>query len=279
MSVELTAKTSAFGVEAGQPTYRLRQARYYELAVDVATFASKRFNATGRKTRLVDVGVYNGLSRRYIEVHPGAEHIEWHGVDIFPQGYKLVYKHRDWTLHDYDLEGGLPGLESNHFDVVLCEQVLEHLHNPQVALADLGRVLAPGGLLIVGVPIFPDGVHLVRKHVVPLCDRLLNKQEPRGHVQAFSKRTFVQMMRGACEADIQKARGFRILSGGVLRPLEYCRWWWRLNRSIGSVIPSLCTEVQIVASKSRPSRAADLPAIAGKITPAPALQTPRRRAA
>jgi hypothetical protein len=40
-----------------------------------------------------------------------------------------------------------------------------------------------------------------------------------------------------------------MLSGGVLRPLENYRWWWRLGRVTGRIAPALCTEIQVVAVK------------------------------
>lgn len=41
---------------------------------------------------------------------------------------------------------------SDHFDAVICSEVLEHLPRPADALAQIHRVLKPGGVLIVTVP-------------------------------------------------------------------------------------------------------------------------------
>ncbi|MDD4319309.1 MAG: methyltransferase domain-containing protein [Candidatus Peribacteraceae bacterium] len=42
------------------------------------------------------------------------------------------------------------------FDVVLCTEVLEHLHTPERAIAEMRRVLRPGGLLLLSTRfIFP----------------------------------------------------------------------------------------------------------------------------
>jgi len=38
------------------------------------------------------------------------------------------------------------------FDVILCSHVLEHVARPRAALAEIHRVLRPGGCLYVGVP-------------------------------------------------------------------------------------------------------------------------------
>ena len=51
--------------------------------------------------------------------------------------------------------GGYPEIPSGHYDVVVCEQVLEHLAALDIALATLVRVLRSGGRLVIGVPIFP----------------------------------------------------------------------------------------------------------------------------
>ncbi|NIL97991.1 MAG: methyltransferase domain-containing protein [Planctomycetales bacterium] len=239
----------AFGVEPGYPPYRLRQARYHALAEDVADFAGQIHDRENRRVQLLDVGVGKGVSLRYLEVHAASACIDYHAADCYPCGLERVYKWRQWQHHRIDAEQGMPQLESEQFDVVICEQMLEHLHNPQAALTELARVLRPGGLLVVGVPIFPHGPHLIRKHLVPFFDRLVDRR-PRPHVQAFSLRSFLAMWRQSCgDVEIRQRRGFRVISGGILRPLEYCRWWWRLNRKFGRLVPGLCVEVQIVAIK------------------------------
>ena len=130
--------TKAFGIEPGRMPYQLRQARYYDLGVDCAAWASDHFARSGRSLDLLDIGPYDGVTRMYTEVHPGGEHVRYHGVDLFPKGEQFVYKHESWTFHRLNLEQGLPGLETDRYDVVVCEQVLEHLRKPEVVLADAG---------------------------------------------------------------------------------------------------------------------------------------------
>jgi 2-polyprenyl-3-methyl-5-hydroxy-6-metoxy-1,4-benzoquinol methylase len=54
------------------------------------------------------------------------------------------------------LEGSLPDvlpeLEGGAHDVVLCLSVLEHLWEPDDALRDIHRLLAPGGVALINVP-------------------------------------------------------------------------------------------------------------------------------
>jgi 2-polyprenyl-3-methyl-5-hydroxy-6-metoxy-1,4-benzoquinol methylase len=244
-------KHYAFGIEEGQSRpYRLRQARYYELGDDIARWAWEHHQNLAKPLDLLDVGTNDGVLRKYAEIHPGSEYIRYSAVDIYPHGVEFVYKHADWKHYCLDLNYGMKDLAANSFDVVVCEQVLEHLKNYHLAMSELLRVLRPGGLLVIGVPIFPAGLHLLRRHVVPVTDRLFGVKKIRGHIQAWSKRDFLRELAKTCpNIDVIVCRGFRVISGGILTPLEYCRWWWQLNRWIGARVPSWCIEMQIIARK------------------------------
>jgi SAM-dependent methyltransferase len=196
------------------------------------------------------VGTQDGILRRYAEVHPGSEYIRYEAVDLYRYGVEVVYKHTDWTHHRIDLNHGMKDIAAHSFDVVVCEQVLEHLKNYRLAMSELSRIIRPDGLLVVGVPIFLPGVHLIRRNVIPIADRIFNVKTHRSHIQAWSKRDFIRELTTACpDVDILVTRGFRIVSGGVLGPLEYCYGWWQWNRWIGAHFPSWCTEIQIIARK------------------------------
>ena len=46
----------------------------------------------------------------------------------------------------------LPGLLSESLDVILCISVLEHLWEPELAIREFRRLLAPGGVCLLNVP-------------------------------------------------------------------------------------------------------------------------------
>lgn len=238
----------AFGVDPQrQERYSLRQARYYALAEDVGRWIDEASRA-GQTLKLLDVGVHNGVSLRYIEQHDELGTLEYHGVDL-----KLrddVYRPEVWrSLTADDLMLGLPKIPDETFDIVICEQVLEHLPEVETALAALARVTKPGGRLILGVPIFTPPCAPIRKYVVPLWDKLVGRKQPRGHLQAFTRNSFVQAVEEHAEVVVESTRGFRVLTGGWLRPLENHRWWWQLQTTFGRLFPGLCVEVQVVAQK------------------------------
>ncbi len=241
----------AYGVEPNRrATFELRQSRYHALGEEVGKEIRRILATENRKIKLLDVGVFDGVSRRYIEAYPESSHIDFEAVDLYPLGHEFVYKNEEWKLHKFDLLQGMPGLDTDAYDIVICEQVLEHLCETGPAIKDLVRVLKPGGLLIVGVPIFPEGVHLFRKHLVPVLDKLLKVKKIRGHVQAWSLRTFMKEWNTHKDITIEQKRGFRIVSGGPFRWLEFKRAWWKMNRVVGAVVPGLCTEVQLIGRKT-----------------------------
>jgi ubiquinone/menaquinone biosynthesis C-methylase UbiE len=108
--------------------------------------------AKERPRRLLDVGCGTGRFLRAASVKwPGRPEVELWGVDFsqsairraqdaLPQG-KFVCAPADAT-----------GLPEGYFDVVACMETLEHISSPERALAEILRLLVPGGLLLVSVP-------------------------------------------------------------------------------------------------------------------------------
>ncbi|MGI9556648.1 MAG: class I SAM-dependent methyltransferase [Solirubrobacterales bacterium] len=76
-----------------------------------------------------------------------------------------AHRERGWRDYaelaypDFDLAAPLP--EHDTFDVVVCEQVLEHVADPWLAVANLRDLTTPGGTVIVSTPF------LIRVHELP----------------------------------------------------------------------------------------------------------------
>ncbi len=72
----------------------------------------------------------------------------------------LAWKeHRSLDYPEYDLCGDLS--DAGRYDVVICEQVLEHVVDPLLAARNLLRLCEPGGHVIVSTPF------LIRVHELP----------------------------------------------------------------------------------------------------------------
>lgn len=239
----------AFGVDPSRSEkYSLRQARYHEIGIFLAE-QGRAAAAVGKVLKVLDIGAGPGLTLRHLEMHDGAEAIELYGADI--RAFDKLYRPAVWKEYWVgDLMEGLPMIPTEMFDIVLCEQVLEHLPEQKVAMATIARVLKLGGTAMVGVPIFPPGINKLRELICPAIDRVCPPTKPRGHVQSFSLRSFVAEFLRYSGLTMQEVHGFRIISGGILKPLENHKWWYSLNHHIGRIVPGLCTEIQVIARKA-----------------------------
>jgi 2-polyprenyl-3-methyl-5-hydroxy-6-metoxy-1,4-benzoquinol methylase len=89
-------------------------------------------------------------------------------------------------------------IPQHHFDFINCEQVFEHLTEPQNVLQHLRRGLAPGGLIKIATP---DGTEIpVRlKHPDWSADKYsrnsLNPVSPLEHLNSFNRRSILMMTR------------------------------------------------------------------------------------
>jgi len=93
-------------------------------------------HASSEKT--LEVGAYGRPSYgRYFPNRVGLDVRKGHGVDVIGSVYELPFGDKS-------------------FDIVLCMAVIEHLEDPKVAIAEIQRVLKPGGKILVSVPfLFP----------------------------------------------------------------------------------------------------------------------------
>jgi len=103
--------------------------------------------------RLLDCGIGTGaFSAAVLRSLPF--NLDIHGVDISPDmidqaGARLERLGVEPTLHVSDASA--LDYEDESFDWVICAHMLEHLADPQAALAEMVRVLRPGGRLVVCV--------------------------------------------------------------------------------------------------------------------------------
>ena len=227
--------------------YRLRLARYNVLAQDISHWAGEAMRG-GRRLSVLDVGCGWGVLLRHLEEFPHFAAIDLSATDVTDTATYKRELYREYFVGD--LTEGYPDLASESYDVVVCEQVLEHLGHVEGALATLARLVRPGGRLAIGVPVFPPPLHLARRHLVPAVAGFLRPSATASHQQAFSAYSFRRLLRRLPGIRIERMRGFRIVSGGVLRPLENYRWWWVLNRRLGELAPALCIEAQFILRKS-----------------------------
>ena len=100
-------------------------------------------------TRLLDVGCWGGEGLARMEA--GTRFRELYGVDLIPASVEAARAHGiDARLVDLNQEA-LP-FPDGFFDAVTCLAVVAQVFDPERAVAELARVLRPGGQLVLSVP-------------------------------------------------------------------------------------------------------------------------------
>lgn len=92
------------------------------------------------QSEVLDVGCGR---KPYRHLVPAARYV---GVDIDSPVTRAL------AAADVFYDGQRLPFDASSFDAVLCSQVLEHVFTPEVFLAEIYRVLRPGGVLLLAVP-------------------------------------------------------------------------------------------------------------------------------
>jgi len=104
-------------------------------------YIEQRLAADAGPWRVLDLGCGDGASvDRFRSVDPG---VRWTGLDLPDSPEVRTRTRRDAGFQTFD-GVAIPFPEAS-FDFVYCRQVLEHVRHPEPLLAEVRRVLAPGG--------------------------------------------------------------------------------------------------------------------------------------
>ena len=230
----------AFGAELSSCRYRLTLARY----ASIAEFLKRELAAAKRDLRLLDVACGQGRLILY-GPFPG---MKFYGTDVSRSSLATALERGYEDVVETNVGHPLP-FPNHSFDVVVCSHILEHLIEPQRLVSEAYRMLRPGGLLVVGVPICLWWTRWLRIHLLPL---VVPSKRPEalaarfGHVQFFTLPALKQLLGQFRFEDI---RGFRFLSSGRHLPLEDWRWYYRINAAWGRMCPRFTSEVNVIARK------------------------------
>lgn len=109
--------------------------------------ASLKEHAPKTKGRLLDVGCgdmpYRDLFLPYVAEYVGIEH---------EASFMLTSASTQSRKPDLYYDGKRLPFEDASFDSLLCNQVLEHTPEPGSLMAEMARVLKPGGVLLLSAP-------------------------------------------------------------------------------------------------------------------------------
>jgi SAM-dependent methyltransferase len=153
---------------------------------------------------LLDVGCWDGEFSGRCGAALGAERML--GVEVY-EGPAVEAEQRGLEVARVDLETGRLPWPDASVDVVVCNQVLEHLKNVWLPMTEMHRVLRPGGHAILSVPNLAS-LHnrvLLALGRQPTSIRVLGP-----HVRGYAFREFCDFVErgGAYEIEQRLSAGF-----------------------------------------------------------------------
>ena len=224
----------------GKADYSVRLLRYWWAGQALREEARRQ----GRPLTVVDLGCERGWLKHFT---PAGVVERWIGLDWNPQREATEQARYD-EVHQANFDETLP-LPSGVADAVVSLHVFEHLPRPGSTMAEVSRLLKPGGVFLGGAPTMPHWLASWRESYF----RKRLKQglvAIGGHITVLSPRRWTALATDA-GLDVEFATGSHLirLTGS---PLENARWWVRLNQFWGALFPSLGSECYVMARRGQP---------------------------
>ncbi|MBF0376662.1 MAG: class I SAM-dependent methyltransferase [Desulfamplus sp.] len=142
------------------------------------------------------------VAKEKIEIHE-----EFINSYLESQKPQLENSASEWVLCNSDIN--LLPFANNTFDVVICSEVMEHIHQEQKALEELKRVLKPNGQLALSVPRY-----LPEKICWKLSKEYCNTKG--GHIRIYKKKELLEKV---------TPLGFKFQSSHYAHSLHTPFWW------------------------------------------------------
>jgi len=137
--------------------------------------------------RLLDIGA--GIGALVQQAAAAGLHAE--GVELNPYAVEWA-RSAGIELHCSPFHRGL---FEEPFDIVICNQVLEHLENPRELFAEAIAVIRPGGVLFVSVPFLPSPPTVAMRYPLSPDEPGSPFFDNDAHVTHFSHRGMLAMAR------------------------------------------------------------------------------------
>ncbi|HZB30055.1 MAG TPA: methyltransferase domain-containing protein [Streptosporangiaceae bacterium] len=188
------------------------------------------FRTADRPLRVIDVGCGDGMGTELTTVRAasaGGHHVA--GVD-WAEGPLKQAAGRGLTLLRGSLEAGLP-VASGSVDVVILSEVVEHLVDTDGGIAELHRVLRPGGHLVLSTPNLAAWFNrgLLLAGIQPIFSEVSLRgvygrpgAVVAGHLRLFTKRALTGFLADRGFTDIRVSGACYHDVPLPLRPLDRC---------------------------------------------------------
>ena len=143
--------------------------------------------ATGAKN-ILDLGAGTGIDLDAAKrIHPEAT---LYALEAYPP-YQEILKSKGVSVFSANIERDVFPFEDGSFDVIICNQILEHCKEIWWILHEISRVLKRGGTLIVGVP---NLASLHNRILLSIGRQPTAIQNNSAHVRGYTKPDFIKFL-------------------------------------------------------------------------------------
>jgi SAM-dependent methyltransferase len=172
-----------------------------EMASVRATLEDVLRERVGSATSVLDVGCGDGVATRRYAAALGVPAAGTVGVE--PQD-KYRRHLTNFQTEALDIEREPLPFADQSFDVVICNQVLEHLKIVLVPLREMARVTREGGWLVLGVPNLSA---LISRLFLLVGRSPISLAFPGPHVRGFTHRDLTRFLRANPNFRLEATRG------------------------------------------------------------------------
>jgi SAM-dependent methyltransferase len=205
----------------------------------IADWAARQVDQVrGRPPRVLDVGM--GAGRDLLAIRDRCAGIgtppELYGLESQPARIDAARAAGIRTF-GVDLERQRLPADDAFFDMVVANHVIEHLKELPWFFSEVARVLAPGGLVIVGCPNLASWHNRLMLLLgrQPPCMKVLGP-----HVRGITRSGLRRFLEQGGYFEVVATRGSNFYPVPVL---------W-LNRALAAVLPGMCASTHIVARRT-----------------------------
>lgn len=177
-----------------------------------------------RPSNMLDVGSGDGtrtlLVAKYFNIPPDNVHGVDSDEDLIRDTGRLFHVER------IDLEEGALPYGDGFFDLVMCNQILEHLKNFRQVIREMIRVTRSGGYMVIGIP---NLAHLVNRiyllfGIQPMCIHLNGP-----HVRGYAHRAFLALLNSMTQVRVLDCTGALMYPLPLLFSKYLCRYFVGLS--------------------------------------------------
>jgi SAM-dependent methyltransferase len=134
----------------------LKQAKFRQILARLGELSGKR---------ALDIGADNGVISYLLRQRGG----QWHSADLDERAVASIRQLVRSDVHQID--GGPTPFGEGAFDLVVIVDFLEHIPDDRGFVQELGRIIRPGGQLVINVPHPKPGSWITRlRHRIGLTD-------------------------------------------------------------------------------------------------------------